>query len=55
MRREAMTCGKEAGLQLNAVRVFENACSCLVLCSGFESERVGLNVFRFSERLLGLG
>ena len=41
---------KKPGLVLNAVRVFENACSCSVLCSVFISERVwvpcsGLNVF----------
>ena len=42
------------GLQLNAVRVFENACSSSVLCSVFESERVRLNVFGSPERLFGL-
>ena len=40
------------GLQVNAVRVFENACSGSVLCSMFDSERVreqcsALNVFGF--------
>ena len=46
---------EEPGLQLNAVRVFGNACSCSVLCSVFESERVRLNVFGCSERLFGFG
>ncbi len=40
----------QAGLYLNGVRVFVNACSCSVLCSVFKPERVrdpcsGLNVF----------
>ena len=43
-----------SGLELNAVRVFENACSCSVFCSVFEPERVRLNVFGLSERLFGL-
>ena len=46
---------KHAGLELNAVRVFENACSCSVFCSAFEPERVRLNVFGLSERLFALG
>ena len=45
---------ERTGLHLNIVRLFENACSCSVFCSVFESERVRLNVFGLSERLFGV-
>ena len=41
-------------LHLNTVWLFENACSCSVFGSVFESEHVRLNVFGSSDRLFGL-
>ena len=49
----ALSYAFRAGLELNAVRVFESTCLCLVFCSVFESERVRLNVLGLSEHLFG--